>query len=644
MGRYKVYQKYKHYTRDTDDSTMDELCNNHNNAFELQVQQKFLRDYMTDNKDLNSLLLYHAIGSGKSCSAIVMSEAFLSMNPNNRITFILPARLRTNMYDELFTACSGFKYVSEEDYATYIDPSTSNYAKSRIKSKFMSKIAENYSVLSFEKFRMESMKNKNDIKTYFKNFTKNNMIIVDEAHNLFTSDYDVENYEKYEKSGTIDKTTKGINAILMKLLSKFCHPSCKMIFMTATPVFDNIDQLKELANIVKPTANNAVNEMGIKEVIQHLRGKISYFPGTSPNAYPTYEYKIHNIPVSEEQDLAIHSLQEEEGGGNPYLSDPFLAQQRMFSVSTLSNDDFDDDFDIRMFEETSPKIYFLLKFIKENVGKHVVYSNFIEYGVKVLEKALRIQGWKSLNEVKNDPELWKSHKNKVFATWDGRTNDAEKQFIKSVANNSDNIFGNKVKVIIGSPSIREGVTVKHAQHIHILDPLWNMSAKLQVEGRAIRFCSHSDIDEKRDKPLKRHVEIHTYNLIPREDGLVTVTSDQLIANIMDRKHKMVTAAESAMQKVAIDYHLFKKLYSKKKYNSSPVNPGSADSDVSFEENIRDIAIKGKRNRAKDKNTCPSKRRPDSLGNCPENQYKKLNAQKKECCYKYTKKQLRERNL
>lgn len=634
MGRYKIYEAYKEYERKKDTSSMEELCNKPNNAFELQVQQLFLRDYMSQNPNVKRLLLYHAIGSGKSCSAIVIAEAFLSLNPAHHVTFILPARLRTNMYDELFTPCSGFKYVSQEDYEKYMDPATTKTMKARIKTKFMANVKENYTILSFEKFRKDMDVHKRDIKNHLKQFSKNNMIIVDEAHNLFTADYDKTAYKEIESSGVIKKPVKGMNAIYMKLLSKFCNKDTKMVFMTATPIFDNIEQFRELLKIINPKATLPLS-LKISDVAKQLRGMVSYFPGTSKNAYPTSEYKIHDIKISSSQDELIGTdiFMDDDP---MHIKDAFMSKQRRFSLSISPYDEITNYGDLK---EISPKIDFLIDFINKNVGKHVVYSNFIEYGVKVVENALKYHGWKNLNEVKNSPELWDQYRNKVFAIWDGNTHDGDKQFIKSVSNNPDNLFGNKVRVIIGSPSIREGVTVKHAQHIHILDPLWNMSAKVQVEGRAIRFCSHSDIDEKRDKPLKRHVNIHIYNLVPIPNGIVPITADQIIANIMIRKQEAIEIGENALKKVAIDYHLFKKMYSDKEYNSSPTNPGSAESNISFD---KDGFVVNKKQKNANRNSCPSKRRPDAEGNCKPDHYVKLNPQGHECCYKYTKKEREER--
>ena len=65
--------------------------------------------------------------------------------------------------------------------------------------------------------------------------------------------------------------------------------------------------------------------------------------------------------------------------------------------------------------------------------------------------------------------------------------------------------------MLGSPSVREGVSFKRVRQVHILEPYWNMSRYEQVIGRAIRFCSHKDlpIEKQVDKlcELIRHNEI-----------------------------------------------------------------------------------------------------------------------------------------
>jgi outer membrane protein assembly factor BamE (lipoprotein component of BamABCDE complex) len=39
---------------------------------------------------------------------------------------------------------------------------------------------------------------------------------------------------------------------------------------------------------------------------------------------------------------------------------------------------------------------------------------------------------------------------------EGNTKDVDKSMIKSIANKKENIFGDKIRVILGSPSVKEG--------------------------------------------------------------------------------------------------------------------------------------------------------------------------------------------
>ncbi len=72
----KKYDKYKITSVPT---TMEEICYPKDKKFELLPQQKFLAEYLYDNiENLPSkgLLVYHGIGSGKTCTAINIAEKF----------------------------------------------------------------------------------------------------------------------------------------------------------------------------------------------------------------------------------------------------------------------------------------------------------------------------------------------------------------------------------------------------------------------------------------------------------------------------------------------------------------------------------------------------------------------------------------
>jgi hypothetical protein len=108
--------------------------------------------------------------------------------------------------------------------------------------------------------------------------------------------------------------------------------------------------------------------------------------------------------------------------------------------------------------------------------------------------------------------------------------------------------GKIIKVILGSPSIKEGISFKHIQHLHQIDPVWNISSKQQIEGRCIRYKSHEDIPLN-DKYLKRTVIIHNYISVPIKGGLIKKTGDQIIYDdIMPKKEIVINKILIILQK------------------------------------------------------------------------------------------------
>ncbi len=67
---------------------------NYHNAF---PHQKFVSDYLSENSPYRGLLLYHGLGSGKSCSSILVAEGFR----HRKVCVLLPASLHSNYSDEI---------------------------------------------------------------------------------------------------------------------------------------------------------------------------------------------------------------------------------------------------------------------------------------------------------------------------------------------------------------------------------------------------------------------------------------------------------------------------------------------------------------------------------------------------------------
>jgi hypothetical protein len=120
-----------------------------------------------------------------------------------------------------------------------------------------------------------------------------------------------------------------------------------------------------------------------------------------------------------------------------------------------------------------------------------VYSNFVAQGAKLFAMALEEHGYTPLKgETLMAEPTWTeaSLGNYILLTSDA--SDGEISAMLSVVKNRDNVDGKKVKVVVTSPLVSEGVDFRFIRQVHILDPHWNMSRIEQVIGRALRTCSH----------------------------------------------------------------------------------------------------------------------------------------------------------
>ena len=63
------------------------------NKFEYSPAQKFIRDYLGHASPYRGLLLYHGLGTGKTCASIAVSE---NLKDNRNVVIFLPASLEGN--------------------------------------------------------------------------------------------------------------------------------------------------------------------------------------------------------------------------------------------------------------------------------------------------------------------------------------------------------------------------------------------------------------------------------------------------------------------------------------------------------------------------------------------------------------------
>lgn len=159
-----------------------------------------------------------------------------------------------------------------------------------------------------------------------------------------------------------------------------------------------------------------------------------------------------------------------------------------------------------------------------------------------------------------------------------KNNDRDRLHCRRIVNCPLNLNGELAFVIIGSRAVSEGMTLLCVRSVHIMDPWWNESAHIQVQGRAIRNRSHARLPKE-----KRHVNIYKYTVSSKRyqsyDSMVYELCDrkftfasEILEQIKERCQFFETSVYSDdLFKCDLDKSFGGISYEDKKYNFGPLN-------------------------------------------------------------------------
>jgi len=310
---------------------MDKICNA---EFELAPHQIFVRNFLSFLTPYNSLLLYHGLGTGKTCSAISVCEEMRQymkqLGITKKIMIVASPNVQENFKTQLFDArklnnnngiwnlkgCTGSTFIKE------INPMNMTGLKREKVIKQIGKIIRQYYVfmgyIEFSNY-ITNIKNKyidseniNDLKSRqnainsIKKEFSNRLIVIDEVHNIRIS---------------TDNSKKNIAENLLQLVK---HSSTlKLLLLSATPMFNNAREIVWLTNLMN--INDGRPAIEIKDVfdkdgnlkvssdgkergkdllLRKLRGYVSFLRGENPFSFP---YRIYPTDINE--NLSIKSSQ-----------------------------------------------------------------------------------------------------------------------------------------------------------------------------------------------------------------------------------------------------------------------------------------------------------------------------------------------
>ncbi len=477
----------KYYNSDTSDFD----CNNKNDkTVKYLPHQLRVKDFFIDIDKLNQngILLYHGLGSGKTMTSIISSISYISKKINKSsknqqsIVVLTPASLKENYKSEILKSKNDLKNFKILSYNT-------------------SAIIENLEDTNLD----------------------NKIIIVDECHNL----------------ASMMATNSKIGKFLYKKLLD--AKNAKFLFLSGTPILNTPYEISLLFTILRHNVffnRNyytkeefediyVLNERYHSDFRYLINGLTSYFPGIrSEKIFPkSYEVDFH-IPMSKLQYIEYKKYQRIENQhlynkktlNSKDLKELYKNNQNKYKIYTrqlcniahITNLDKISDSNLRFkLNEISPKYYKLVNTIKKSKGPVLVYSNFKETGIDVIARILEQF---NINSV----------------MWSGTETEKERKKSLDLFNSEENQSGNKIKCLLITAAGAEGISLKNVRQVHIMEPHWNNNRAEQVIGRAMRLCSHINLDKS-----QRNVAIYKYYItLPNKNSKST---DVVIKGIADKK-------------------------------------------------------------------------------------------------------------
>jgi len=239
--------------------------------FTLLTHQKVVRDYLNIHSPYRGLLLYHGLGSGKTCSSIAIAEG---LKTDKQIIVMTPASLRMNYLQEL-KSCGDLLYkvnqywefvpITKDSNKSLIDTLSNvlnlseDYIKKhggawlvniRKKSNYTQLTAPQKKSLDLQINEMITHRyrfiNYNGLrKSHLRDLTQNGninpfdnkVIIIDEAHNFV--------------SRIVNKLTNPDSLSIHLYDYLLAAENCRIVFLSGTPIINYPNEVGILFNILR---------------------------------------------------------------------------------------------------------------------------------------------------------------------------------------------------------------------------------------------------------------------------------------------------------------------------------------------------------------------------------------------------------
>ena len=334
-----------------------------NKEFEISPVQRFISQYISPKTPYNSALLYHGVGTGKTCAAITVAEAYLEAFPRKKIIIVAPPNIQPGFERAIFSeerlilgqqdgepnrfnGCTGSTYLRLTGMESSRDPKEIAGKIHRLKKK-------RYEIYGYTQFYnhirglLDSipksiqgerrMQMENEILR--KKFS-GRMLIIDEAHNLrdIPGEADEDNLDA--PGGAAELTESLAGKRLTPYLKRVMDSSdgLKLLLLTATPMYNSYREIIFLFDLLLRNDKKATlreddifNRDGtFKENGEAVLGRVasvylSFMRGENPLSFPIRLEPLGLPPVDAWPSFAPNGAPVADEDKERMLNLPFVA-------------------------------------------------------------------------------------------------------------------------------------------------------------------------------------------------------------------------------------------------------------------------------------------------------------------------------
>ena len=341
----KLRELFNPYTAEIEKMSENIKCSSEleNVDFKLLTHQKIVKDYLNLYSPYRGLLLYHGLGSGKTCTSIAIAEG---MKTEKNIVLMTPASLKTNFFAELkkcgdhlyrknqfweFIGIQGQPgnidllstslnlpraFIEKKKGAWLVDiKKPSNFAslnssdQESIDEQLDAMIRNKYNDINYNGLNANIMKTLTEDGK--KNPFDNKVVIIDEAHNLVSR---------------IVNKIKRPNSINYKLYDYLMKAqNARIVLLSGTPIINYPNEIAILFNILRGAIKTWTVPV-ITKTDQKINREtiIDIFANNGITQYDYVDYADNKITITRNPFGFVNTFKKEKKGGSGDLMDIYL--------------------------------------------------------------------------------------------------------------------------------------------------------------------------------------------------------------------------------------------------------------------------------------------------------------------------------